>query len=413
MASYQELIKNFEKVRAYMRDFYVYGFKSREDYDRKSLRSYDDERRRVESWLQEYMHFTRTAEGKTVFLSIDSRRIRHNPFYRAWKTKSFTDGDITLHFILFDILDTPEKSYSLPELLQIIEDSYMSWFDEQRLFDESTVRKKLKEYIAEGMIVKEKRGKHVVYRRNADPVLPPLEDALDFYSEIAPCGVIGSYLLDKAPPRESIFSFKHHYMTDALDSDVLACLFSAMREKRSVSLTSVGRNGVDGKRISVVPLRIFISVQNGRQHLLGYRYDMKKICTFRIDYIADVKDEAAEPRFDALREELARRMKHMWGVNLRHDSDHEELEHIEFVVRVNPDEMHIVSRLQREKRVGTVENIGEGKYRFSADVYDTTEIIPWIRTFFCRIVSFSFSNKAVEKHFIDDLKKMYEIYDVE
>ena len=31
MSSYNELIKNFERIRAYMREFYVYGFKSRED----------------------------------------------------------------------------------------------------------------------------------------------------------------------------------------------------------------------------------------------------------------------------------------------------------------------------------------------------------------------------------------------
>ena len=67
--AYNELIKNFEKVRAYMREFYVYGFKSRNEYDGKSARSYDDERRRIESWLGEYMHFTQTAEGKNVFLS--------------------------------------------------------------------------------------------------------------------------------------------------------------------------------------------------------------------------------------------------------------------------------------------------------------------------------------------------------
>ena len=45
--AYNELIKNFEKVRAYMREFYVYGFKSRTEYDAKSARSYDDERRRL------------------------------------------------------------------------------------------------------------------------------------------------------------------------------------------------------------------------------------------------------------------------------------------------------------------------------------------------------------------------------
>ena len=71
--AYSELIKNFEKVRAYMREFYVYGFKSRTEYDAKSARSYDDERRRLESWLGDYMHFTQTPEGKNVFLSVDSR----------------------------------------------------------------------------------------------------------------------------------------------------------------------------------------------------------------------------------------------------------------------------------------------------------------------------------------------------
>lgn len=101
MAAYHELVKNFEKVRAYMREFYVYGFKSRTEYDARSARSYDNERRRLESWLGDHMRFTQTPEGKNVFLSVDSRVTRKNPFYRAWKSKSFTDGDITLHFAAF------------------------------------------------------------------------------------------------------------------------------------------------------------------------------------------------------------------------------------------------------------------------------------------------------------------------
>ena len=37
-----------------------------------------------------------------MFMSIDSQVSQHNPFYKALKAKSFTDGDITLNFILFD-----------------------------------------------------------------------------------------------------------------------------------------------------------------------------------------------------------------------------------------------------------------------------------------------------------------------
>lgn len=126
--AYNELIKNFEKIRAYMREFYIYGFKSRDGYDKKSLRSYDDEKRRIESWLSEHMSFVRTPEGKNVFISIDSRTSTHNPFYNALKAKSFTDGDITLHFIIFDILFNEYVAYSLTELISKIDEEYLSFF---------------------------------------------------------------------------------------------------------------------------------------------------------------------------------------------------------------------------------------------------------------------------------------------
>lgn len=129
--AYSELIKNFNKIRDYMREFYVYGFKSREEYNKKSARSYDDERRRMESWLGNNMHFRQTSEGKSVFLSIDSRLLSHNPLYKAWKTKSFTDGDITLHFILFDILHSPEISLTIHEIVEKV-DEFISEFDNPR-----------------------------------------------------------------------------------------------------------------------------------------------------------------------------------------------------------------------------------------------------------------------------------------
>ena len=81
--AYSELIKNFSRIRDYMRQFYVYGFRSRTEYDRKSPRSYDNERRRIESWLGDFMRFRQTPEGKKVFLSVDSRRTRCNPFYKG------------------------------------------------------------------------------------------------------------------------------------------------------------------------------------------------------------------------------------------------------------------------------------------------------------------------------------------
>jgi len=193
--AYSELIKNFNRTRDYMREFYVYGFKSRGEYHKKSARSYDDERRRMESWLGENMQFRQTTDGKNVFLSIDSRVSHHNPLYKAWKTKSFTDGDITLHFILLDILSSQEISMTIHEIMNKV-DYYISEFEHPRYFDESTIRKKVKEYVKEGLFVSEKQGK-VMYYRRAEKISMCGMDAIDFFSEVAPCGVVGSYLSDK------------------------------------------------------------------------------------------------------------------------------------------------------------------------------------------------------------------------
>ena len=35
--AYSELIKSFDRIRDYMRQFYIYGFKSRTEYDKRAL----------------------------------------------------------------------------------------------------------------------------------------------------------------------------------------------------------------------------------------------------------------------------------------------------------------------------------------------------------------------------------------
>lgn len=413
MSSYSELIKNFEKIRAYMRDFYVYGFKSRDDYQSKSARSYDDERRRLESWLGDHMSFVRTPEGKNVFISIDSRTIRHNPLYNAWKAKSFTDGDITLHFIIFDILHDPSVKRTISELLAEIDEKYLSGFQSPMMFDESTVRKKLKEYCEAGIIVAEKEGRKAYYRRTDSTDISDLNDVLHYFSEVAPCGVIGSFILDKEESDTDAFTFKHHYITGAIDSGVLASLFTAMREKRAVTVSNMSRRRDMPRRNRIVPLRVFISVQNGRQHLLAYLPEYNHFQSYRVDYLSNVKLEEPTPRFDELRAELDRMQSKMWGVSVkRNKGDAEHLEHVEFTVKVEDNEEYIVGRLEREKRVGTVEKLDENTYRFSADVYDSSEMIPWIRTFICRIVKMKFSNRSIENQFKKDLEAMYWMYDV-
>lgn len=404
--AYSELIKNFNKVRDYMRDFYVYGFKSRDDYTKKSARSYDDEKRRIESWIGDYMEFHQIADGKNVFLSIDSRVTRHNPLYKAWKTKSFTDGDITLHFIIMDILSDGQE-LSLVDIASQL-DEYLAVFDHARVFDVSTIRKKLNEYIKEGLMVSRKSGKTMLYRRTEEFEMPSM-DVLDFFSETAPCGVIGSFLKDKTNATADHFAFKHHYITGAMDSEVLCTILEAIHEKRNIAVEMINRKKDRITEMNVVPLRVMISVQSGRQYMMAYAPYFKRITAYRLDNIVSVKSGEIADRFDELRDKLNEMQQHMWGVATDSRSGN-RMEHIEFTVQYNDGEHHIPRRLEREKRIGQLEYIDEHTCRFSADVYDASELIPWVSTFICRITDISISNKALETQFKEDLQAMYEMY---
>jgi len=404
---YSELIKSFSRIRDYMRDFYIYGFKHREEYDAKSARSYDNERRRIESWLGEHMAFRQDADGKSVFISIDSRSIKHNPLYRAFKAKSFTANDIMLNFYILDAL-AGGASYTASEIADKLEYEYMSSFDAPPSLDESTVRIKLKEYEKLGLLTSTKQGRQLRYSLNRDNVpLREWESALVFYSEEDPLGVIGSFLLDKLDDTPEQFRFKHHYILHALESEILYSLLSAIDEKQYIEIDIFNpRRGKPFTR-TITPLKILVSTQSGRRYLLAYAHADRHMTLYRIDSIKATKSHKPDDLYDTRQRQALNFMSNLWGVSSGNGA---RLDHIEMTIRAGPGEEHIPARLEREKRCGAVTYLGENLYRFTADIYDAAETLPWLRTFIGRIISLECSNKNVRETFINDLKTMENMY---
>ena len=398
--AYSELIKSFSRIRSYMRSFYVYGFRHRNEYDEKSARGYDNERRRIESWLGDYMFFEQDADGKRMFLSVDSRAVSHNPLYQAFRTKSFTDRDIMLHFHVLDIL-TVENGLSITEIMEELAER-LNEFDSDEIPDESTVRKKLSEYESLGLLQKDKRGRETVYFLSADTVdLSSWQSALDYYSEAAPLGVIGSYLYDRFPEQTSAVRFKHHYILNTLDSEILYQILSAIGEERTVTLTK-------GKqKIRVLPLKLYISTQTGRQYLLAWTPWNEHFSFYRIDQIDSVKIGEKVSYPEGLQEKMESFQRHVWGTASGNLST---LDHLEMTISVGENEGFIVERLNREKRCGTVEKLDEQNWHFTADVYDALEILPWVRTFTGRIIDFQCTNPTVMNRFYRDLEAMAALY---
>lgn len=211
--------------------------------------------------------------------------------------------------------------------------------------------------------------------------IPGGEKLKDYFSEVLPCGVIGSYLLDKIEQSESHFSFKHHYITGAMDSEILYFIFLAIREKRSITLETINRYKDRITEKYVIPVKVMISVQSGRQYLMAYTPRFKRITPFRTDNIISIKLDDKSPRFDELQHTFTNMLPHIWGVSTQGNTG-ARIEHVEFTVCYADEEKHIRNRLEREKRCGTVEHLDNNTSRFSADVFDASEVIPWIRTFY-------------------------------
>lgn len=405
--AYSELIKNFAKIREYVSQFYIYGFKSRNEYTAKSARSYDNERRRIESWLGEYMQFRQDGNGKYSFLAMDSRVISRNPLYNAFKAKSFTENDINLHFYILDILDESEEK-SLKKILDSITEDYLSMFENAYELDESTVRKKLKEYEKLGLIKSRRHGRELVYSRCDDNIdLKSWKEAAAYFSEEDPLGVVGSYVLDKYDRAPDDFTFKHHYILHALESEILEQLFEAMREHRATQLSIYVPRQDNIKEHSLLPLKIYCSTQSGRRYVLGYHYSFKRMVFFRLDNIKKVKICGVDDEYENHFENAEKFKCNVWGVST---SNRRGLDHIEMTVFVDDNEEYIINRLDREKRYGRIDAIDSHHYRFVANVYDAMEMMPWIRTFTGRISKLECSNQAVVDTFYGDFADMVKMY---
>ena len=405
MAEFSELIKKFDKIRDYMRDFYVYGFKSRADFTRKSARTYDNEKRRCESYMGEYMKWDYSSGGsKSSFISVDCANIPANPLFAAWKSKSFTTNDIVLHFYMLDALQTIPMT--VDELTNVVcEKSELT-------FDVQTVRNKCTEYVKLGMLTQEKHGKAFVYSiaPQNTPMSPELIDAVKFFQGAAPFGEIGSYILDNENDGNSIFAFKHYYIAHTLENGILFDLLSAIRHGQSVIIENQSERTGSTTIVLALPLKIFISSGTGRRYVCMYLFRRQRFATFRLDYIKTVVLDKEVDYADELKEKLNNNLDKVWGVSFGGASRSEII-----CMKLHIDEQreqYIIDRVKREGQGGELLRLADNTFLYSKEVFDSTDMSPWIKTFIGRIIGLEGTNKQVINRFYEDMDRMADLYGI-
>ena len=409
MAGFSELIKKFGKTRDYVRDFFVYGCKVRSDFDRRSIRTYGDEKRRVESWMGEYMRYDDSVHGRSVSISVDSGHIPENPLYNAYYSRSFTDNDIRLHFFLTDVLQDGQKR-TLREITDILNSDY------GQLFDEQTVRNKLREYTDEGIILAEKQGKTLYYSmsgENADDYFREykgLDDALKFFSETQHFGIIGNSILKMLELKNDLFFIKHNYIIHTLEDILIPEILTAINEKSAVSFCTFQGENI-GTENQVVPMQILVSVQTGRRYLAAYIPAVRRFSAFRLDYIKTVKKGGKYEDYDAVRADFERNIPRCFGVSFGMRKETGTVTPMKITFFADEEkEQFIIDRLNREKRCCTLEKSGENLYTLTADVFDPNEIMHWAKTFIGRIVYIDGGSEMVRRRFYSDISRMNRMY---
>ncbi len=408
MSEFNELIKSFSKSREYVRDFFVYGFKTREDFNGWSGRTYDTERRRLESWLPEYVKQDYTEKGKNIYLAIDSNLLSTNPLYRVWKAKSFTDNDIKLHFYILDYLEATK-----PQTAEEITDGILESYD--MFFDAQMVRRKCNEYADEGLLIKEKQGKKILYGidDNIRETLSQsigLMDSLKFYQLNCPLGIVGSTLMDNLSVDNDLFGIKHNFFVHTLEDEVLYTILEGIKSKRNITIEIKSTKTDNISTLTCTPLSIIVSTRTGRRFLCCYDQRIQHFKTPRLDAIKSVSWGASCESYDELKAKELFNRQYLWGVSFLAKSD-APISTVKLTLSINEHtETFILNRLEREGKNGIVTKIAENTFTYEAKVLDVNEMIPWIRTFIGRIIDIETDNEIIKQKFKRDLRAMYKMY---
>jgi len=435
--SYCCLIKDLNCIRDQIRELIVNAHKMRTDYS-ANQRSYDTLVHRLKQWFNDDIIVECTeARKKKYFITFDDNT-PHNPLFKIYKMHALrSNSSMSSYFVLMDILRN--RTLSKNEILDAWEERYhniefpikigegescLRNQTEAGILSISTLDRYLKKFERDYGIVKasKQRNKDLYSLYQPAFELERWRDAFDYYSEISPLGVVGSYLTDRLNRRDYTlqynsreanafndsnhpFVFNHHYREFALEYEVVETLLEAIAKCKSVILHNSKLSSV--RKAECVPLKLYVSARSGRQYVLACDCDGIQPRTYRIDRIQEVIISKKNTNYKVFRHWISEFEKHLWGVYL---DDFGKTDHVEITFRIPSGEESTLRRLEAEKRCGQIVKIGDDKWRYIADVHCSEEMMPWIRSFMGYICSLKSSNTKLESNFKAEMAEIREMY---
>lgn len=402
MANQNRAITSFDIIRKLLRELYLEGFNNyleTENFD-KSSRAFYNNLNSIRNFLDERFisSKTNTKKKSSPVISFDTREETENPLFALWKTSNSIASNLSFDFAIMDILeDYPDginwfsltsDSFSTKHVHLL--DKYVS-----KGTDKKSVRGKL-EKLAEAGVIEFSKDKKRIRKTNTKRIKELLssievKQAIQFASETCPLGIIGSFILDSlsnvgSEPLNTPIHYKHHFVFNSIDYEIMFILLEAINEKTFVEIESE-RFGLR----TIVPLKIFISTQTGRTYIVFWNKSEETLFSENLELILAAQKTDICSEYDLYRKKLSELECHMWGVSFKMEKSG-GLEHVRFVIEYlsEKEKRYIPARIKREAITGSVKELDDYHSEFSADIIDSNEMVPWISSFFGRITELDF-----------------------
>ena len=398
MANQNRAISSFDVIRKLVRNLYLEGFNNYLETGNlgKSSRAFTNNLYSIRNFLDDRFMSSKTNTKKqsNPVISFDTRVETENPLFALWKTSNSIASNLSFDFAIMDILEDYPDGISWFSLTSDSSSDLLCKYVSKGT-DKKGVKVKL-EKLAEAGVIEFSEDKKKIRKTNTIRIKELLsskevKQALQFASETCPLGVIGSFILDSLSNVNSEqvntpIHYKHHFVFNSIDYEIMYILLEAINERCFVELESERF----GLRI-IVPLKIFISTQTGRAYVVFWNKKDEMLFSENLELILAAKKTNICSEYELYRRKLSEIECHMWGVSFKMEKS-AELEHVRFVIEYPSarEKSYIPARIRREAVTGTVKELDSYHSEFTADIIDSNEIIPWVSSFFGRITELDF-----------------------
>lgn len=216
-----------------------------------------------------------------------------------------------------------------------------------------------------------------------------LSATINSYSQAAFMPEIKSFFNKQENP---VFQYKNHRLQSVIDDDITWKIINAIHTAESFHYFYKAKNK-ESAEYDILPMKIVIDLQYGRQYLFGYSYHDRAFCLPRIASIEKIStnEEIQQPRkyecipsydgssdihpyYDQLYRQY---MENVWNT-APGDSVSTVTIHFTFP---EPEYGKLLYRLRSTRHHGTISERGNGIVDFTVKTKNELELVPWIRSF--------------------------------